>query len=145
MVEIAGRQRTLAERYVRETMLVKAGEQADPATTASLLHDSAETLIDGGVAPAVNGDDDETALPTATGLERRQLIQGRRLVNDLTATGSAWLANRPVDAVELTANEKVTATDPGAATRSARRTDIERLAQCRTDDCDRAPTRASRP
>ena len=112
VVEIAGRQRTLAERYVRETMLAKAGAQADPATTGSLLHASADTLIDGGVAPAVNGDDDETGLPAATGLERRQLIQARRLVNDLTATGSAWLANRPIDAVKLTANEKVTATDP---------------------------------
>ena len=60
VVEIAGRQRTLAERYVRETMLAKAGAQADPATTGSLLRDSADSLIDGGLAPAVNGDDDET-------------------------------------------------------------------------------------
>jgi diguanylate cyclase (GGDEF)-like protein/PAS domain S-box-containing protein len=112
VVEIAGRQRTLAERYVRETMLVKAGAQGDPTTTASLLQVSAATLIDGGMAPAVNGDDDETALPAATGLERRQLIQARRLVNDLTATGSAWLANRPLDSVRLSANEKLTATEP---------------------------------
>jgi diguanylate cyclase (GGDEF)-like protein/PAS domain S-box-containing protein len=111
VVEIAGRQRTLAERYVRETILAKAGDQADPATTGSLLRASADSLIDGGLAPAVNGDDDETGVPAATGLERRQLIQARRLVNDLTATGSAWLANRPIDAVKLSANEKVT-TDP---------------------------------
>ena len=111
VVEIAGRQRTLAERYVRETILAKAGAQADPATTGRLLHASADSLIDGGLAPAVNGDDDETGVPAATGLERRQLIQARRLVNDLTATGSAWLANRPLDSVKLSANEKVT-TDP---------------------------------
>ena len=111
VVEIAGRQRTLAERYVRETILAKAGAQADPATTGSLLRASADSLIDGGLAPAVNGDDDETRVPAATGLERRQLIQARRLVNDLTATGSAWLANRPIDTVKLSANEKVT-TDP---------------------------------
>ena len=65
VVEIAGRQRTLAERYVRETMLVQNGGNSDPATTASLLRDSAKSLINGGVAPAVNGDDDETALPRA--------------------------------------------------------------------------------
>jgi diguanylate cyclase (GGDEF)-like protein/PAS domain S-box-containing protein len=112
VVEIAGRQRTLAERYVRETMVVRAGGKGDPTTTASLLDDSARMLIDGGTAPAVNGDDDETALPAATGLERRQLIQARRLVNDLTATGSAWLAGRPLDAVTLTANEKLTQRDP---------------------------------
>jgi diguanylate cyclase (GGDEF)-like protein/PAS domain S-box-containing protein len=112
VVEIAGRQRTLAERYVRETILVQSGGNSDPATTASLLRDSAKSLIDGGRAPAVNGDDDETALPGATGLARRQLIQGQRLVNDLTATGSAWLAGRPLDRVKLTADEKVDEYDP---------------------------------
>jgi diguanylate cyclase (GGDEF)-like protein/PAS domain S-box-containing protein len=112
VVEIAGRQRTLAERYVRETILVQSGGNSDPATTARLLRDSAKSLIDGGRAPAVNGDDDETALPGATGLARRQLIQGQRLVNDLTATGSAWLAGRPLDRVKLTADEKVEEYDP---------------------------------
>ncbi|MDP9259438.1 MAG: EAL domain-containing protein [Actinomycetota bacterium] len=112
VVEIAGRQRTLAERYVRETMRVESGVQADPATTATLLRISADALIDGGRAPAVNGDDDETALPAATGLARRQLLQARRLVNDLTASGSAWMAGRPLEQVRLTANEKVTAGDP---------------------------------
>ena len=112
VVEIAGRQRTLAERYVREAILVKRGAQADPATTAGILRASADALITGGVAPDVNGDDDETRLPAATGLARRQLVQARRLVNDLTATGAAWLAGRPLTQVKLTANEKVTAGDP---------------------------------
>jgi diguanylate cyclase (GGDEF)-like protein/PAS domain S-box-containing protein len=112
VVEIAGRQRTLAERYVRETMLVQSRVQADPATTATLLRESADALIHGGSAPAVNGDDDATALPAATGLERRQLLQARRLVNDLTATGSAWMAGRPVEQVRLTADEKLTAGNP---------------------------------
>jgi diguanylate cyclase (GGDEF)-like protein/PAS domain S-box-containing protein len=112
VVEIAGRQRTLAERYVREAMLVRQGAKADPALTANLLETSADALIDGGVAPEVNGDDDETDLPAAAGLARRQLLQERRLVHDLTATGSAWMANRPIDQVKLTANEKVTTRDP---------------------------------
>jgi diguanylate cyclase (GGDEF)-like protein/PAS domain S-box-containing protein len=112
VVEIAGRQRTLAERYVREAMLLHGGSQADPATTARLLQQSADRLINGGEAPAVNGDDDETSLPAASGLERRQLLQSRRLVHDLTATGSAWLAGRPVQDVPLTAREKLAATDP---------------------------------
>ena len=68
VVEIAARQRTLAERYVKEVLLVRAGEQADPpdhrrrCSTAS-----AHALLDGGEAPGVNGDDDETALPAADG------------------------------------------------------------------------------
>jgi diguanylate cyclase (GGDEF)-like protein/PAS domain S-box-containing protein len=112
VIEIAGRQRTLAERYVRETMLARRGAQADPATTAGLMLTSADALINGGVAPEVNGDDDETKLPAATGLARRQLVQARRLVHDLTATGNAWMADRPLAQVKLTANERVTARDP---------------------------------
>jgi diguanylate cyclase (GGDEF)-like protein/PAS domain S-box-containing protein len=112
VVEIAGRQRTLAERYVREVMLVQSGAQADPTAISQLLHASADTLINGGQAPAVNGDDDQTRLPAATGLARRQLVQGRRLVNDLTATGSAWMTGRPLDGVRLTADEKLSQAAP---------------------------------
>ena len=41
VVQVADRQRTLAERYVQSILLVRAGEQADPATLASLLRSSA--------------------------------------------------------------------------------------------------------
>src|SRR5437764_981536 len=41
VIEVAARQRTLSERYVKEVLLVRAGERADPATTAALLRDSA--------------------------------------------------------------------------------------------------------
>ena len=63
VVEVAGRQRTLAERYVKEVLLVLAGRKADPATTASALDASAKALLDGGTAPAMNGDDDDTSVP----------------------------------------------------------------------------------
>ncbi len=112
VVEIAGRQRTLSERYVREIMLVESGGRADPATTATLLRESAATLLGGGTAPAVNGDDDATSLPAATGLAREQLRQEQRLVRDLTASGRAWLAGRPVERVPLTAKEAIAAKDP---------------------------------
>jgi diguanylate cyclase (GGDEF)-like protein/PAS domain S-box-containing protein len=112
VVEVAARQRTLAERYVREVMLVHNGARADPATTARLLHQSAESLINGGAAPEVHGDDDATGLPGATGLARRQLRQEQKLANDLTAVGSAWLAGRPIDRVRLSAREKIAAKGP---------------------------------
>ena len=35
VLEVAARQRTLAERYVREVLLVRAGAQADPAYSAA--------------------------------------------------------------------------------------------------------------
>jgi diguanylate cyclase (GGDEF)-like protein/PAS domain S-box-containing protein len=106
VVEIAGRQRTLAEHYLNDVLLKRNGAQADPATTDTLLRNSATALLDGGLAPAVNGDDDETELPAAIDPAiRAQLKQQARLVNDLTETGEAVLAGRPPSSVPLTANE----------------------------------------
>jgi diguanylate cyclase (GGDEF)-like protein/PAS domain S-box-containing protein len=112
VVEIAARQRTLAERYVSEVLLARQGQKADPRYTAGLMLRSADVLLRGGVAPGVNGDDDETKLPPARGpVVRAQLAQERRLVLDLTQTGEAWLAGRSV-AVSLSAHERLTPTDP---------------------------------
>src|SRR5437870_2948148 len=59
------------------------------------------------------GDDDETKLPAATGaIVRAQLKQERRLVTDLTATGTAVLANRSVTQVPLTAHEHPSMANP---------------------------------
>jgi diguanylate cyclase (GGDEF)-like protein/PAS domain S-box-containing protein len=112
-VEVAARQRTLAERYVKEVLLARQGAKSDPAAMATVLTKSASTLLDGGTAPGVEGDDDETELAPATGATlRAQLRQSRRLVRDLTATGSALLAHRPVESVPLTAHEKIQLEDP---------------------------------
>jgi diguanylate cyclase (GGDEF)-like protein/PAS domain S-box-containing protein len=113
LVEVAARQRTLAERYVAEVQLVRAGKTADPARTASLLAGSARALLDGGTVPAVNGDDDETALSAVTDpVVRAQLMQEQRLVADLARTGTALLAHRPLSAVPLTAHERIQVADP---------------------------------
>jgi diguanylate cyclase (GGDEF)-like protein/PAS domain S-box-containing protein len=113
LVEIAARQRTLAERYVNEVLLAHAGAPADPQKTADLLAKSARTLLRGGVAPAVEGDDDEATVSAATEPKvRAQLMQQQRLVADLTATGRAYLADRPMRGVPQTAHERVTVSDP---------------------------------
>ena len=113
VLEIAGRQRTLAERYVQEVLLVRAGEPADPALTGRLLVTSARVLLDGGLAPAVNGDDDETKLSRATDqVVRGELGQEQRLVRDLTTTGDALLANGDPATLALTAREQITTIDP---------------------------------
>ena len=67
VVQVAARQRTLAERYVQEVLLTRAGIQSDPEYLASLLRESARSLLDGGTAPAVNGDDDEIVVEPARG------------------------------------------------------------------------------
>jgi diguanylate cyclase (GGDEF)-like protein/PAS domain S-box-containing protein len=113
MVEVAARQRTLVERYVQEVLLARAGEKAAPGYTAALLEESARILLHGGEAPPVNGDDDETELAAVSGsAARAQLRQEARLVRDLTTTGSAILAGRPVQSVQQTAHEHVAVEDP---------------------------------
>ena len=103
VIQVAARQRTLAERYVNGVLLLRSGREADPYTTARIMARSAQVLLDGGTAPEVAGDDDETTLPAASGrIVRAQLAQEARLVHDLTATGAAMLQNRPLATVHLT-------------------------------------------
>jgi diguanylate cyclase (GGDEF)-like protein/PAS domain S-box-containing protein len=112
VVEVAGRQRTLAERYVEQVVLMGEGERADPATIGQDLKESGRALLDGGTAPPVAGDDDEITLPAESNpTARAQLEQERRLANDLTAAGAAILAHRPVSAVRLTAGEHLSRGD----------------------------------
>jgi diguanylate cyclase (GGDEF)-like protein/PAS domain S-box-containing protein len=118
VVEVAARQRTLAERYVKEVLLARGGARVDPGYTAAILERSANSLLNGGTAPPVYGDDDEADLSPATGdIVRSQFKQEARLVKDLTATGAALLAHRPVGQVRLTAHERLRARDPVARLR----------------------------
>jgi diguanylate cyclase (GGDEF)-like protein/PAS domain S-box-containing protein len=113
VIEVAARQRTLAERYVKEVLLARTRARVDPHYTASVLARSADALLKGGTAPPVWGDDDETTLAPAKGAAlRAQLEQERRLVVDLTATGNALLAHGSVTRVPLTAHERLEVKDP---------------------------------
>src|SRR5690242_3731270 len=113
VVEVASRQRTLAERYVNRVLLQLEGKQADARYTGSLLTDSARVLLEGGTAPGVNGDDDETKIsPTSGEPVRSQLEQAERLVSDLTATGNAILAHDSASHMPQTAHEHITTSDP---------------------------------
>jgi diguanylate cyclase (GGDEF)-like protein/PAS domain S-box-containing protein len=113
VLEVAARQRTLAERYVREALLARSGAKADPAYVGALLDRSARALLEGGTAPAVNGDDDETQLAPAAGAHiRAQLVQERKLVRDLRATGAAFVSGRQAAGFRLTAGEELRMKDP---------------------------------
>jgi len=113
VVQVAARQRTLAEQYVQEVVLVRNGAQADPGSLATVLTASADALLDGGTAPAVNGDDDEVVLKPVSGpVVRSQLLQEQRLVHDLIAFGDALLAHRPLGQVPETASENADVPDP---------------------------------
>jgi diguanylate cyclase (GGDEF)-like protein/PAS domain S-box-containing protein len=113
VLEVAARQRTLAERYVKSVLLARVHVQANPNYVAGLLEESTNALLDGGMAPAVNGDDDETRLAAASGKTiRAQLVEERKLVHDLAATGAAILGNKPGTEVPLTAHEHLIVKDP---------------------------------
>lgn len=106
VIEIAGRQRMLAERYVGDVLLAQSGRAANPALVGDLLAESAHALLDGGPVPGVPGDDDGTTVPaTSDPVVRAQLEQEQRLVDDLTRTGDAILADQPATQVRLTAGE----------------------------------------
>ena len=113
VVEVAARQRTLAERYLVDVLLAEHGRQADSIHTAWLLRASVRALRVGGTAPAVPGDDDETKVGAASGRTiLGQLRQERRLIDDLTRTGDAFLAGKPVATIPLSAGEHLSTADP---------------------------------
>ena len=113
VLRVAERQQTLASEYVQQVMLVRAGQQSDPDATATIMRLSTDALLDGGAVPAVPGNDDEAELgPTTDPVVRAQLIQERRLVDDMTATGAAYLAGRPASSVPLTAGEHLAVSAP---------------------------------
>jgi diguanylate cyclase (GGDEF)-like protein/PAS domain S-box-containing protein len=113
VVQVAARQRTLAERYVKEVLLARTGARVDPAATGSILARSAAALLNGGTAPSVWGDDDETKLTAATGaVVRAQLKQEQRLAADLTLTGAAYLRHRSVAKLPLSAHERLSTKNP---------------------------------
>jgi PAS domain S-box-containing protein len=104
VIEIAARQRTLAERYAKEVLLAAAGSPSAAKPIAYDLKQSAAALLNGGTAPAVAGDDDDAELVPLTGsLARLQLRQEQSLIHDLVATGEAMIEGKPQP--KLTAHE----------------------------------------
>jgi diguanylate cyclase (GGDEF)-like protein/PAS domain S-box-containing protein len=112
VVEIAGRQRTLAERYVTQLLLVREGAQASPQRTGVLLTQSVNALLNGGTAPAVEGDDDDVVLQRETDPHiRAEIGEQQKLIHDLITAGNAFLSGRPVSSLPETAGEHITTSD----------------------------------
>jgi PAS domain S-box-containing protein len=106
VLQVAARQRTLAERYTKEVLLARTGSPSAAGPVAHALKRSAAALLDGGVAPAVDGDDDGAELaPLRGSIARKQLHQEQRLIHDLVATGDAVLAGSETPP-HLTAHER---------------------------------------
>ncbi len=98
VVNIAGRQRTLVERYTKDVLLVVDGFQADPDKSGAALHQTADALLDGGSVLAPQGNDLRVKIPPARDWKvRRKLDQDRRLIDELTRTGDRLLEGGRAD------------------------------------------------
>ena len=57
IINVTARQRSLAERYIKDVLLVDSGYRADPKEDAQDLLANADALLNGGEVPAVQGAD----------------------------------------------------------------------------------------
>jgi len=67
VIDLAGRQRALNQRYQREVLLAADGAKADLQGTAAMLADTLQALRDGGEAPVImrSGKPEKVMLPAA--------------------------------------------------------------------------------
>ena len=98
VVNIAARQRALADRYVSDVLLVKDGFAADPSDAAEDLRENAALLLDGGTGVSVHGADLEIDVdPASDPRVIAKLQQDQRLIEDLLGIGDDLLALEPGD------------------------------------------------
>src|SRR5262249_40868464 len=86
VISLAGGQRALAERYIKDVLLVTAGRAADPSQDASQLAANASVLLHGDPTGAVTF---EPTLPATTDFRVvAKLTQEQRLIDRLIAMGN---------------------------------------------------------
>jgi diguanylate cyclase (GGDEF)-like protein/PAS domain S-box-containing protein len=97
IVNVAARQRALAERYVKDAILVTEGVQADPGDDATQLLSNAEALLLGGEVIAVQGADSTVRIPPASDDPRviAKLNAERQLIEEMIASGERLLRMSP--------------------------------------------------
>ena len=101
VIDMAGRQRMLLERYMKELLLAGEGVIAHYEDTRALLEQRLHVLIDGGTTKTQFGPPGIVSLPPApTETIRSKLLeQGRQLAN-LANLGEAFLAAQPINTRE---------------------------------------------
>jgi diguanylate cyclase (GGDEF)-like protein/PAS domain S-box-containing protein len=99
MINVAARQRALAERYMKDVLLMASGLPADPETDAKDLRTNAQALLHGGRVLAVQGADQLVELPPYRDDWRvtAKLEEERRLLQRLIATGDRLVSMRQTD------------------------------------------------
>jgi PAS domain S-box-containing protein len=97
VVNVAARQRAVAERFVKDVLLRLYGYEANPQEDAQTLQENALALLEGGTVQAVQGADAEVHIPAASSDAKvvAKLEQEQRLIAKLIATGNDLLGRDP--------------------------------------------------
>jgi diguanylate cyclase (GGDEF)-like protein/PAS domain S-box-containing protein len=96
VVNVAARQRALAERYVRDVILQTQGIAADPTDDAEQLLSNADALLHGGEVTAVQGADATVVIHSADDpLVIAKLDEEQRLIGRLLDAGAILLPMTP--------------------------------------------------
>ena len=100
VVNVAARQRALAEGYVKDVILKSQRVQADPEGDAETLLTNAHALLNGGEVTAVQGADAEVQISVASADPRviDKLTEEQRLIESLIDNSNRLLRMRPSDA-----------------------------------------------
>ena len=106
VIDLAGRQRALNQRYQREVLLVIDHAKADPGGTAAVLNETLGSLRDGGSAVLVLGKPERATLPPAPTAEIREILSRQeRLIGELVARAEELRAT-PHDAPAFAARRQ---------------------------------------
>jgi PAS domain S-box-containing protein len=95
VINVAARQRALAERYIKDVLLRVDGRQADPQEDAKQLQETAVALLQGGEVQAVQGADATVMIHPLGGDWKItiKLQQERALIGKLLAAGDALMSS----------------------------------------------------
>ena len=97
IINVAGRQRGLAERYEKDVILATQGVQSDPGDDEGQLLENADALLHGGDVLAVQGADNEVHIRAAgtDPLVVNRVAEVRRLITQLITAGNHLTKLRP--------------------------------------------------
>jgi two-component system sensor histidine kinase KdpD len=97
VIDMAGRQRMLLERYMKELLLAAQGVATHHEDTRGLLEQRLRVLVDGGSTRTQLGPSDIVSLPAAPTAEiRSKLLEQGRLLEKFTNLAEAFLAAQPM-------------------------------------------------
>jgi methyl-accepting chemotaxis protein len=99
VVDMAGRQRMLNQRYVKELLLYSLGGATELSYTRKLFTEDLEALTNGGAAIVTLGKEDTVQLPPPPEHIRKKLQEQKKLLEELFSKGAEFMKFSPKDAV----------------------------------------------